>query len=100
MKRKRPLDAETETALLLFYLGASYAGLTGGEDKFTRARMRETADELWQLFPYVKALLTLGREHPEALRAHWEASLREPMPGGGEPLGMPEESPGEPTGDA
>lgn len=95
-KRERPLDMAAEAGLLMLYLGAAVAGLGCDGPLPSRQRARETAEQLWQLLPFVKALLALGREHPDALLAHWREALQEPMPFGCAPLGVPQsEEPGD-----
>jgi hypothetical protein len=85
----QPLDVEAELQRMMLTAGVLQSvfldGKTGRE-----LTNREVWDILWRRIPFVRALAELGREHRLELRARWKQALQEPMPFGGEPLGLPE----------
>ncbi len=52
-------------------------------------RFRELEARLWNLIPFTKALAQVALENPGRTRELWAKALREPMPFGGEAIGMP-----------
>lgn len=66
-------------------LGGTRDG-TGGERV---ARAHELRGKLYALIPFLKALGRLALEQPERTRELWAEALKEPMPFGQPPLGMP-----------
>lgn len=81
------VDAEVEN--LLFWLGCAYSQLAIAGDP---AGMRkETADALWVLIPFVKALCVVARHNQPFVRDEWRKALEEAMPFGCAPIGLPKE---------
>ena len=80
------LDIEGENQRLMFYWGATLMGAPASVDPET---LRAAREALWRLTPYIKALATLAHENPGEARERWAQALREPMPFGGEAIGMP-----------
>jgi hypothetical protein len=85
----QPLDVEAELDRLMFTVGVVQAALLPSV-RANAMTEQQTWDALWRRIPFIKALAELGREHHRELRAHWKRALQEPMPFGGEPLGLPE----------
>lgn len=87
---KKELDVEAETIRLFFAQGAALANLIDGRP-IPADRKEQLRKELWELFPFVKALGALGRAHPEELLVLWKQQLEAPMPFGLPPVGLPKE---------
>lgn len=77
------LDIDGENQRLMFYWGALVIGAPASPDPEMTRMAREA------LIPYIKALGRLARENPGRARELWAQALREPMPFGGEAIGMP-----------
>lgn len=91
------LDIEDMVGNMHFRIGGAWALLGGtqaGTPDGATARARigraiELRGDLWALIPFAKALGRLARENPGRTRELWAEALREPMPFGGEAIGMP-----------
>jgi hypothetical protein len=90
------LDIEDMVGNMHYRIGAAYAlasaaapaHLQGSCDgRPTRANI--LGQQLWALIPFAKALGRLALENPGRARELWAQALREPMPFGGEAIGMP-----------
>ncbi len=84
------LDVEAETFRLFFALGAAHA-VAIDPGAMQGARKEQLSKELWELFPFVKALGALGRAHPDELLGLWMKELEAMMPFGLPPVGLPKE---------
>jgi hypothetical protein len=71
------LDLLAECDRLFFYQGAAVTGLYGNR---ADTRAGETAENVWKLLPFIKALVRVGQAHESELRAEWALALQEPMP--------------------
>lgn len=80
------LDPRAECERLWFYQGAALAVFDKDNE-----RERLTLNELWKLFPFVKALCRVGMAHEAELTAAWTEELQKPMPFGLAPVGLPKE---------
>lgn len=85
----QPLDVEAELQRMMLVAGIVQSMCLDGERPNSMSR-DEVWDVLWRRIPFIKALADLGREHRLELRVRWKQALQEPMPFGGEPLGLPE----------
>ncbi len=83
--RGKKLDVEAETLRLMAAQGAALVAAEGLVDP---DRRHELQTQLWQLFPFVKALGALGAAHPDELALLWRHELEEPMPFGMPPIGL------------
>jgi hypothetical protein len=84
----KELDPLGDCDRLFFYHGAALMALDPG-----RPLHRETAEQLWNLLPLIKALARVGRAHEPELRAAYADALQEPMPFGCPAIGLPQEKP-------
>lgn len=85
----RPLDVEAELQRMMF-VAAIVRSLCIDTTSPSAMSKDEVWAVLWRRVPFIKALAELGREHRLELRVRWKRALQEPMPFGGEPLGLPE----------
>lgn len=81
----KDLDPLAACDRLMFYQGAAMSALYSHPD----TRQGQTAEELWNLIPFVKALAKLARRHEAELLEDWKVALEEPMPLGMPALGLP-----------
>lgn len=82
------LDVEGGLTWIMFLGGAALMALSK-ETRQVGAQKETVGDAYWRHIPLQKALAQLGRENPGRLRELWAEALREPMPFGGPPIGMP-----------
>lgn len=97
--REDELDVEDMVGNMHYRVGGAWALLGGTKDGTGRERVARAvalSPKLFELIPFLKALGRLALENPERTRALWAAALREPLPFGGAPVGMPRTSEGNP----
>lgn len=86
------LDVEGMVVNVHFRMGEAYAllgGIGGGTPRERVDRANELAPKLLELLPFMKALGRLAQEQPGRTQQLWAEALREPMPFGMPPVGMP-----------
>lgn len=81
------LDVEGMVGNMHFRVGGALLGSPVDDQRHARAL--ELQKQLFELVPFLKALGYLALENPGRTRELWAQALREPMPFGLAPVGMP-----------
>lgn len=84
----KPLDPVAACQQIMFWHGAALSALRETIPRNEEGR-KQTAEALWQLIPFLKAMLMLARQHSAELAKLWERTLQEPLPFGFEAPGLP-----------
>lgn len=89
-EERMPFDTEDASSRLIMVFGAALQAMrdvTVGDEPGKQRSRAQMVQMAWESIPFVKALVVLGRNHPEELEREWRKALTEPMPFGGAPLG-------------
>lgn len=81
------LDPDQARQQLFLTMGGVYMLLRSSENQ----RDKDLSEELWKQIPFISAIARVSARYEAEVLAEWRTLLQQPMPYGGEPLGLPKD---------